>query len=134
MQPICTHTISVQSSKPSHAYPIIRLPREFRDLAGSQGEIYQTAHQGKLAFLVTVDKPVDNCCLLGPRTDTELRLQALESEIKQLKSLLFDYKAEKGAKFIKERKQKAEGEIRTRVVASTVPYFEYRPQNGLIFG
>jgi hypothetical protein len=29
MQPICTCTIGVQSRKPSHAYPVIRLPREF---------------------------------------------------------------------------------------------------------
>jgi hypothetical protein len=31
MQPLCMHKISVQSSKPSHAYPIIRLPREFHE-------------------------------------------------------------------------------------------------------
>ncbi len=54
MQPICTHTISVQSAKPSHAYPIIRLPRAFRDVVGSKAAIYQTVHDGKLAFLVKV--------------------------------------------------------------------------------
>ncbi len=53
-QPISTHTISVQSAKPSHAYPIIRLPRAFHALAGSKAAIYQTVHDGKLAFLVTV--------------------------------------------------------------------------------
>jgi hypothetical protein len=52
MQPICTHTISLQSAKPSHAYPIIRLPREFRRLAGKAAQIYKTTHNGKLAFLV----------------------------------------------------------------------------------
>jgi len=52
MQPICTHKISVQSSKPSHAYPIIRLPREFRRLAGATATIYKTTHNGALAFLV----------------------------------------------------------------------------------
>jgi hypothetical protein len=52
MQPICTHKISVQSSKPSHAYPIIRLPREFRRLAGAAATIYKTTHNGTLAFLV----------------------------------------------------------------------------------
>ncbi|MGZ4942562.1 MAG: hypothetical protein ACXV5P_09780 [Halobacteriota archaeon] len=58
MQPICTHTISLQSAKASHAYPIIRLPRAFRGLAGSKAEIYQTVHDGKLAFLVKVlDQP-----------------------------------------------------------------------------
>ncbi len=54
MQPICTHTISIQSSKPSHAYPIIRLPREFRELAGSQAEIYQTSYEDGIAFLVKI--------------------------------------------------------------------------------
>jgi hypothetical protein len=52
MQPICTHKISLQSSKPSHAYPIIRLPREFRRLAGTAAQIYKTTHNGALAFLV----------------------------------------------------------------------------------
>jgi hypothetical protein len=55
MQPICTHKISVQSSKPSHAYPIIRLPREFRRLAGATATIYKTAHNGALAFLVVLN-------------------------------------------------------------------------------
>jgi len=71
MQPICTHKISVQSSKPSHAYPIIRLPREYRELAGSRADIFQTAHRGKLAFLVTTDREVDNSCLLLPEINQE---------------------------------------------------------------
>jgi len=52
MQPICTRRISLQSSKPSHAYPIIRLPRAFRRLAGAAATIYETTHNGPLAFLV----------------------------------------------------------------------------------
>ncbi len=54
MQPICTHAISVQSSKPLHAYPIIRLPRECKELAGSKADMYQTTHEGNLAFLANV--------------------------------------------------------------------------------
>jgi hypothetical protein len=117
-QPICTHTISVQSSKPSHAYPIIRLPREFHDLAGSKAEICQTTHQGKLAFLVTVDKKVDNSCLLKPQLDVKARLSAIESQITELKSLILQ---NENHYLPENRKQKAEGEIRTRVVASTGP-------------
>ena len=60
MQPICTHTISVQSSKPSHAYPIVRLPREFRGLVGAAATIYQTVHDGALAFLVVVNDRQDH--------------------------------------------------------------------------
>ncbi|MGZ4848885.1 MAG: hypothetical protein ACXV2D_05245 [Halobacteriota archaeon] len=68
MQPICTHTISLQSAKASHAYPIIRLPRVFRELAGSKAEIYQTVHDGKLAFLVKVlDHPQEQ---LGAGSDS----------------------------------------------------------------
>ena len=80
MQPICTHTIGVQSSKPSHAYPIIRLPREFRNLAGLKADIYQTMHEGKLAFLVAVDKEVDNFCATDECGDVENRLSSLESK------------------------------------------------------
>jgi hypothetical protein len=88
MQPICTHTISVQSSKPSHSYPIIRLPRKFRELVGSKADIYQTMHDGKLAFLVAVDKEVDNCCLQSLEKDVEFRLSALETKIKSLEDEL----------------------------------------------
>ena len=80
MQPICTHKISIQSSKPSHTYPIIRLPREFRKLAGLRADIYQTMHDGKLAFLVAVDKEVDNFCATDERGDVESRVLSLESK------------------------------------------------------
>ncbi len=52
MQPICTHTIGLHSKKKSHAYPVIRLPREFRKLVGAAATIYETTHNGGLAFLV----------------------------------------------------------------------------------
>jgi hypothetical protein len=51
-------------------------------------------------------------------TDNDRRFKALESEINELKSLLIlneIYNSHEN------RKQKAEGEIRTRVVASTGP-------------
>jgi hypothetical protein len=56
MQPISTHAISLQSAKPSHAYPIIRLPREFRQLAGVAVKIYKATHNGALAFLVVPNR------------------------------------------------------------------------------
>ncbi|MGZ4848412.1 MAG: hypothetical protein ACXV3D_04070 [Halobacteriota archaeon] len=52
MQPICTHTIGVHSTKRSHAYPVIRLPREFRKLVGAAATIFETTRYGGLAFLV----------------------------------------------------------------------------------
>jgi len=68
MQPLCMHKISVQSSKKSHAYPIIRLPREFRRLAGAKATIYKTTHNGALAFLVVPNSLVrDNSQLVVPK-------------------------------------------------------------------
>ena len=59
MQPICTRTISLQSSKPSHVYPIIQLPRKFRSVAGAKGTVLQTIYKGALAFLVVIsDRPL----------------------------------------------------------------------------
>lgn len=54
MQLLRTHKIGLHSSKLSHAYPIIRLPREFQGLVGSKVGIYQTVHEAALAFLVKV--------------------------------------------------------------------------------
>ena len=104
MQPIYMHKIRIQSSKPSHAYPIIRLPREFCELAGSKADIFQTMHDGKLAFLVAVSKEVDNCCLQTPEIDTESRLSTLETKIKSLEdALVTSYSALKTEKKIEGR-------------------------------
>lgn len=72
MKPICTHTISVQSSKPSHAYPIIRLPREFRGLAGAAATIYQTVYDGAQAFLVVVNSQQDHKLKMGSESKKQL--------------------------------------------------------------
>ena len=37
-------------------------------------------HDGQLAFLVTVDKEVDNCCATVECSDIENRLSSLESK------------------------------------------------------
>ncbi len=109
MQPICTHTISVQSAKPSHAYPIIRLPRAFRELAGSKVAIYQTVHDGKLAFLVTTDQRVDNCCTTLDYLRVESRLNALETKIEELRGF-FNEKESVGANDIgNDRKTRGRG-------------------------
>jgi len=52
MQPICIYKIGVHSRNPSHAYPVIRLPREFSRLVGAAATIYETTHNGDVAFLV----------------------------------------------------------------------------------
>jgi len=72
MQPTCKHTISVQSSKPSHAYPIIRLPREFSGLAGAATTSYQTVHAGAQAFLVVVLSQQDYKLKMGSESKKRL--------------------------------------------------------------
>ena len=52
MQPICTHKIGVHSKKSPYTYPVIRLPREFRRLVGAVATVFETTHNGALAFLV----------------------------------------------------------------------------------
>jgi hypothetical protein len=62
-------------------------------------------------------------------TYVKKRLNSLESQIKDLKRSLFSKEA---TRCDEKRKSKAEGEIRTRVVASTGRLFEYKPHNSLI--
>ena len=78
MQPICTHKIGSHSSKPSHAYPVIRLPREYKSLAGRTAHVYQTQNNGKLAFLITIDEEVGN---LVATNKVDNRISKLESKI-----------------------------------------------------
>ncbi len=60
---VASHKISLQSSKPKFAYPIIRLPKEYRSVVGSEAEIFSTEYLGQQAFLVVVnglDNKLDN--------------------------------------------------------------------------
>ena len=115
---LCKCKISIHSSTPLHEYPIIRLPREFKALVGEMANIYMTENTDKFAFNIIINKKVDKVCANSERSHDENRLAALESQIAQLKSLILQYASESDAE---NRKQKAEGEIRTRVVASTGP-------------
>jgi hypothetical protein len=51
--------ISLQRAKAGYDYPTIRLPHTFSKLAGLSTRIYQTVHEGSLAFL-TVISPTEN--------------------------------------------------------------------------
>ena len=46
--------ISLHHAKADYRYPMIRLPHTFSKLAGLPTRIYQTVHDGALAFLVVV--------------------------------------------------------------------------------
>ena len=47
-------TISLHSAKANYNYPTVRLPHYLSPLAGMATRIYQTVHEGALAFLVVV--------------------------------------------------------------------------------
>jgi hypothetical protein len=55
-QPLEVHRskISLHHAKSGYDYPTIRLPHTFSKLAGLSTHIYQTVHDGALAFLVVV--------------------------------------------------------------------------------
>jgi hypothetical protein len=50
---IFTTKISLQSHKPAFSYPIIRLPRDLKELAGQIVNIYETEIDGVRGFFVT---------------------------------------------------------------------------------
>jgi hypothetical protein len=46
--------ISLHRAKEGYSYPAIRLPHTFSELAGLSTRVYQTVHDGALAFLVVI--------------------------------------------------------------------------------
>jgi hypothetical protein len=46
--------ISLHHAKSGYDYPTIRLPHTFSKLAGLSTRVYQTVHDGALAFLVVI--------------------------------------------------------------------------------
>ena len=138
LQYIGSSKIGTIRSKPNVKYPMIRLPQECSEIIGQRAHVYKTSHDGRPAFLVVpyiqesaqvMAESKSKVSKLGLETDTESRLSKLESEISNLKSLLLLNESDNLAE---NRKQKAEGEIRTRVVASTGRLFEYKGYQGLI--
>jgi len=63
-------------------------------------------------------KPSEEVLKQRPLESLDQRLSALESDISELKSLLFSNEA---AHYNESKKENSEGEIRTRVVASAGP-------------
>ncbi|MGB9371388.1 MAG: hypothetical protein WCB79_05605, partial [Halobacteriota archaeon] len=51
--------ISVHRAKAGYSYPTIRLPHTFSKPIGLPSRIYQTVHEGALAFLVIIS-PTEN--------------------------------------------------------------------------
>jgi hypothetical protein len=111
----------------SKIYPMVRLPTECLNIIRETAHIYVIEQKGARGLFIALGPEANDrnvAQLPGhvaqPKTQNDIRsrLSALESEIKELKSLLLSKKA---ISYNENRKPKAEGEIRTRVVASTGP-------------
>ena len=86
------------SAKKGKIYPQIRLPPHLADTIGEIADVFETERDGKRAFLLVTNHHVlDNNMVLHPsqkvvkpdaETDYDRRLQALESQINELKSFL----------------------------------------------
>ena len=128
MQLIGKSKIGSLSARKGVRYPQLRLPQQCSDVIGEMANIFETESEGKRAFLIVTDqampkgdsvlKQSEEVLKHVEKTDANARLAALESQINELKSLLLLNKSDNPHE---KRKQKAEGEIRTRVVASTGP-------------
>lgn len=100
MQFIGTTKIEQKRSRPTIAYPLIRLPKEFAELIGTPAAIYQTQCEDSTAFVVVLsDKeghvPKEKVGQLLPKVGQpsnkkvlEARLSELETQIRELKLTL----------------------------------------------
>ena len=112
-------------------YPQLRLPQQCSDTIGKIADVFVTEYKGKQAFLVvpelsmpkgdTVLKPSEEVLKSQAETSIESRLSAIESQIEELKQLIFKNNSISQPNQQKKSKEKAEVGIRTRVVASTGP-------------
>jgi len=73
--------ISLHCAKAGYSYPTIRLPHYLSSLAGLPTCIYQTVHDGALAFLVVVS---------STRSTTKKSAKTLENATRYTKSLRLD--------------------------------------------
>ena len=77
---IFTTKISLQSHDPTFSYPIIRLPRDLKELAGQIVNIYETEIEGvqgffvvpHLANLAKLDEKIDDPDLIDVRPKRDL--------------------------------------------------------------
>ena len=102
MKKIFTTKISLQSSNPTFSYPIIRLPRDLKELAGRIVNVYQTEIDGVPSLVVSQLDKLDKSCPIEAKTAIDQRLSALESQIAELKSLILQKESE--ADVYKEKK------------------------------
>ena len=84
MKKTFTTKISLQSSNPTYAYPIVRLPRTLKDLACETVTIYQTERDGSLAFFVVLKLDNLDKFIEGKGQEDQERLGAPIDQSQQL--------------------------------------------------
>ena len=84
MKKTFTTKISLQSSNPTYAYPIVRLPRTLKDLACETVTIYQTERDGSLAFFVVLKLDNLDKFIAGKGQEDQERLGAPIDQSQQL--------------------------------------------------
>jgi hypothetical protein len=99
MHYIGSSKIGPLSAKRGIRYPQLRLPLAHSDAIGDIASIFETEHEGKRAFLIVTEREVlnvntvlkQNDQVLKPEAEAsiEQRLSAIESQIAELKLLLF---------------------------------------------
>jgi hypothetical protein len=109
------------SAKKGKIYPQIRLPPHLVDTIGETTDVFETERNGKRAFLIvtkqnvldsdTVLQPNEKVVKLNDEIDTDQRFKVLESQIKELKSLLL---LNESASFHETDKKGGPTEIRTQ--------------------
>jgi hypothetical protein len=80
-------------------YPQLRLPQRYSNIVGETARVFETEHEGKRAFLMvteqkqpkndTVLKPGEKVLKQQPYRGLDQHLSAIESQIADLKSLIF---------------------------------------------
>jgi len=83
--------ISTLHSKPDISYPLIRLPQLYKHLIGETAQIFMTDYEGKSGFLILLEERENDSKVVKQSLETNLesRLSALESNINDIKNLLF---------------------------------------------
>ena len=121
MQLIGKSKIGKKCSKPSITYPLIRLPKEYTEIIGRPVNIYETELEGYTAFVIALEDEEKNRAAIQvaqpdpkvgqPRRTNaaQSRLTALESEIRELKSLFSKNQTQCDTQFSKDKKNKGRG-------------------------
>lgn len=86
MKSIGKFKIIKQKPKANVVYPMVRLPQSHAHLAGEVAYVFESEHNGKPLFLITLDEDFDGNAVVQPSTssDVETRLSALEQKIIEL--------------------------------------------------